>query len=306
MGSIRKVSFRATMLTKAILICSIPTYLTNAAMIKGHGSAYQHCPVGEGEWKGNINDGQMKEVSGLAYSRRSQEVLWVHNDSGGSTWIDAISERGARLADVELQGTTCLDWEDIAVNKEDGISYIYLADIGDNFYLRSTLTIYKFKEPEVSVNWTGHDIMIGSQEIEHIHLKYPDHAYDCEAIAVDPFNRDILLFTKNHEHNESKVFKVPNGWDNLKTLEYVVTLPYTLVTGADISPSGDTLALTNYGEGWSWSKPDDQVAWAEFLKTRPTPCSLPLKQEMQREAITFTDSGYWTTSEHQNQPLYYY
>ena len=154
---------------------------------------------------------------------------------------------------------------------------------------RPTVTIYKFKEPEVSVDWIGHDIMIGSKEIEHIHLKYPDHAYDCEAMAVDPFNGDILLFTKNHEHNESKVFKVPHGWDDPKTLEYVVTLPYMLVTGADISPSGDTLALTNYGEGWSWSKPDGQVPWADFLRTGPTPCSLPLKQEMQREAITVTD-----------------
>ena len=151
--------------------------------------------------------------------------------------------------------------------------------------LRSSLTIYKFKEPEVSHDWNGHDIMIGSQEIEHIHVKYPDHAYDCEAMAVDPFNGDILLFTKNHE---SKVFKVPHGWADPKTLEYVATLPYKFVTGADISPSGDTLALTNYGEGWSWSKPDG-LPWVDFLKTEPTPCNLPLKQEMQREAITVTD-----------------
>lgn len=40
------------------------------------------------------------------------------------------------MADVELQGTTCRDWEDIAINVEDGISYIYLADIGDNAYVR--------------------------------------------------------------------------------------------------------------------------------------------------------------------------
>ena len=158
------------------------------------------------------------------------------------------------------------------------------------FVLRSTLTIYKFKEPQVSDDWKGHDIMIGSQEIEHIHIKYPDHAYDCEAMAVDPFNGDILLFTKSHNHNESKVFKVPHGWDNPKTLEYVATLPYMLVTGADISPSGDTLALTNYGEGWSWHKPDGHKRpWADFLKTRPTSCSLTLKQELQREAITVTD-----------------
>ena len=40
------------------------------------------------------------------------------------------------MADVDLQGTTCRDWEDIAINKENGISYIYLADIGDNAYVR--------------------------------------------------------------------------------------------------------------------------------------------------------------------------
>ena len=90
----------------------------------------------------------------------------------------------------------------------------------------------------MSDDWKGHDIMIGSQEIEHIHIKYPDHAYDCEAMAVDPFNGDILLFTKNHHHNESKVFKVPHGWDNPKTLEYVTTLPNNmLVTAADMSPT---------------------------------------------------------------------
>ena len=60
-------------------------------------------------------------------------------------------------------------------------------------------------------------------------------------MAVDPFNKDILLFTKNHEHHESMVFKVPHGSGDPKTLEYVTTLPYKLVDGADISPSGDTL-----------------------------------------------------------------
>ena len=79
------------------------------------GAVYRMCSVGKGERKGNINDGHIKEASGLAYSRRSKEVniyrcvplwssivliqvLWVHNDSGGSTWINAISEHGQSLA----------------------------------------------------------------------------------------------------------------------------------------------------------------------------------------------------------------
>ena len=57
-------------------------------------AAYQRCPVKEGQRKGTVNDRYIVETSGLAYSRRAQGVLWVHNDSGGSTWINAISEQG--------------------------------------------------------------------------------------------------------------------------------------------------------------------------------------------------------------------
>ena len=59
-----------------------------------HGALSEQCAVGEGEWQANINDGYMTEISGLAYSRAQPETLWVHNDSGGSTWINAISEHG--------------------------------------------------------------------------------------------------------------------------------------------------------------------------------------------------------------------
>ena len=38
------------------------------------GAVYRMCSVGKGERKGNINDGHIKEASGLAYSRRSKEV----------------------------------------------------------------------------------------------------------------------------------------------------------------------------------------------------------------------------------------
>ena len=57
-------------------------------------AAYQRCSVKEGQRKGTVNDRYIVETSGLAYSRRAQGVLWVHNDSGGSTWINAISEQG--------------------------------------------------------------------------------------------------------------------------------------------------------------------------------------------------------------------
>jgi len=246
------------------------------------------CSVGAGEW----SDWNISVASGIAFSGRSEEVLWkLNNVRSTRNKISAIlGHNKRRLADVKLFGTGSWDWEAIAANRENGTSYIYLADIGDkSFKLGSSQTIYKFKEPRVSHNWYGHIITIWSPDIERIRVKYPDHVHDCKAMTVDPLNGDILLFTKNHQHQGSKVYKVPRGSNDTLyprvrvTLEYVTTLPSMLVTGADISPTGDILALTNNGEGWSWRKPDSLMSWADFLRTGPTPCGLNLNQEEQPE-----------------------
>ena len=39
----------------------------------------------------------VKDLHFVAISMILIQVLWVHNDSGGSTWINAISEQGEIL-----------------------------------------------------------------------------------------------------------------------------------------------------------------------------------------------------------------
>jgi len=307
------------MLTKELLACSLSGFLaTSALVIKG--PRYERCNVADGVPLGFINDmSHLPEVSGLAYSRQAYGVLWVHNDGPnaggpGDTRIYAISHEGKRLADVRLEGVSNIDWEDIAVNVEGGVSYIYVADIGDNPGARTFLTIYKFREPYVDPSWDGHDLTIGQQEILPIMVYYPDGVhYDSEALAVDPFNADLLLFTKDHFATyTSNVYRLPYGLQATFTanpLVYVTTLPFVYVTGADISPSGSTLGLTNTLEGWSWRRQGEH-SWAEELAYwSPSPCSLHLVAAPQREAITVTDTGYLTISEnadYKGNPLYWY
>ena len=128
----------------------------------------------------------------------------------------------------------------------------------------------------MSHRWRGRNIVIRSRDIERIRVKYPGH--NCEAMAIDPSNGDILIFTKNNRRQESKVYKVAQGSgdskNKIKKLEYVTTLPNMLVTGADISPTGDILAMTKTGEGWRWRKRCGLMAWADFFRTGPTPCRL--------------------------------
>ena len=81
---------------------------------------------------GQMDDTDMEEASGLAYSRRTDGVLWTFNDSGGENKVFAISEQGERLLDLSLEGVLNEDYEDIAAALDNGVSYIYLSDTGNN------------------------------------------------------------------------------------------------------------------------------------------------------------------------------
>ena len=125
---------------------------------------------------------------------------------------------------MELRDISNNDWEDIAIVLENGVSYIYLADTGNNCecrwvgfkvkskakiqsisnHNRDDLKIHKFPEPVVLLE----DIEIDSNDIETIKIAWPDRNFDCEGMVVDPETLDILLFTK---HSTSDVARVPSG-----------------------------------------------------------------------------------------------
>lgn len=290
----------------SILLCSVGLNVASARIIKG--DDYEKCSISAGVIKGYLNEkDHLPEASGLAYSRRTDGVLWSHNDHGADNRVFAISEQGDRLADVTLEGAENNDWEDIAVNVEDGVSYVFVGDTGNNNHDNEVLTIYKFPEPAV-VSREVPDILISKDDIEIIQVTYPDFSYDCETLTIDPRTGDILLFTKDREEAISEVYRVPSSsTTNVRELEHIATLPLFWVDGGDISPSGNILALTNKQEAWSFSLPEGQ-GWVEYLASGPSPCVLELEEEEQREAIAVTESGYWTTSEcgQGTCPIWYY
>ena len=94
---------------------------------------YEACSIEDGVTQGDINgDNHVPEASGLAYSRCTEGILWTHNDQGSDDRVYAISEQGDRLVDLSLEDTKMVDWEDIAVALDGGVSYIFLSDTGNN------------------------------------------------------------------------------------------------------------------------------------------------------------------------------
>merc|ERR1719507_2384776 len=235
------------MAVASLLLLCLLAFQSSEAVPVNVKPTYDNCPIGDPVDMGNINsDGSLPEASGLAYSRRQEGVMWTFNDSGGANKIFAISEQGDTLQSVELREISNNDWEDIAIAVENGVSYIYLADTGNNCECRSDLRIHKFPEPVVLLD----DIQIDINDIETIEVSYPDRNYDCEGMVVDPDTLDIILFTK---HSTSDVFWVPpvgpgGSSGEVRELELVGLLNHRDVTGADISPSGDVLALACYDD----------------------------------------------------------
>ena len=118
-------------LFKLILLSLIYNYCP--ALPAGVPANYDSCTIEEGVSQGDINgDNHLPEASGMAYSRRADNVLWLNNDAGNEDRIYAINEQGERLVDLSIEGVKMEDWEDIAVALEDGVSYIYLSDTGNN------------------------------------------------------------------------------------------------------------------------------------------------------------------------------
>lgn len=185
---------------------------------------------------------KVHENSGLIYWRNS---LWTHNDSGGEAKIYRLDTLKGRVGQtIEISNAKNVDWEDIAQDND----YIYIGDMGNNVGNRTNLCIYKIPKSAIP----EHDDAAVMAEI--IHFSYADqmskkpaiykHNFDCEAMLV--YEDNLLLFSKNWNDLKSRVYQLPKTPGNY-VVEPLNTLDVDgLITGADLSPDGKTIALCGY------------------------------------------------------------
>ena len=164
------------------------------------------CQIGEGVAVGQMDDKDMEEASGLAYSRRQSGLLWTINDHGGPHSAFALGEDGQKVAQATLRDIKNVDFEDIASTLMDGVPMILVSDTGNNDFDRDPLSILRFREPDVS---SGEDVEISREDIEELQVRYEGFSYDCEALAVDETTGDLFMFTKDRENSLSEVYRYP-------------------------------------------------------------------------------------------------
>jgi hypothetical protein len=286
----------------------IQSFLKIALMVlvlsAGCRSASGDCPKFlAGQKVGTVQSALIKEASGLAASRKNPGVLWVHND-GGSPCVYAITPEGKLLGVYNLAGAKVRNWEDIAIGPgpEPNVDYLYVGDIGDNNAKRKDVTVYRIIEPNVNAGQAFVNFTINN--VESIVLVYPDGPRDAETLLLDPLTKDLYIISKE---GTSKVYRAayPQATTGKTTLEQVAKLHWGMATAGDISPDGQMIIVRGYFGASLWVRPKDGPMWKAFENSE---CSIPIILEQQGESICFdaNGAGYYTTSEHKHQPIYYF
>lgn len=257
------------------------------------------CPqVGPAQVQGVVSAPELSEASGMVRSR-TQELLWVHNDSGDSARLFALGLDAGLLAIVELEGASAIDWEDLALGPGPASGdWLYVGDIGDNAEARPSVTVYRLPEPSL-VDHVGSDPLT-VDGWEALELSYPDGPHDAETLLVDPVSGDLFIVSKG---TQTRLFRRPAPLSSGE-LEQLAdpTFPSAVATAGDISPLGDFVLVRGYVDGFAWLRAPGQTIGEAMLGE---PCPIPLAAEQQGETIAIEADGwgYFTLSEGTKQPL---
>jgi hypothetical protein len=254
---------------------------------------------------GPVSDTALREISGINAGVRNPGIHWVHNDSGDMARVFAIDGNGVTKRAYTLSGASANDWEDIGVGAgpEPGVSYIYVADIGDNGTSRAEVSVYRVAEPAVTA---GQAVTLSG--VDRLRLKYPDGAKDAEALIVDPETGELLIIQKKGAGGTVGVYHAPGNLagGSTTTMTKVANLALAAgstnaVTSAAVSPDGRQIAVRTYGRVLLWGRGTGTI-WEALAAT---PCPGPQPPESQGEAIGFHPDGraYVTVSEGTNQML---
>eukprot|EP00931_Biecheleriopsis_adriatica_P022388 TRINITY_DN143_c0_g2_i1.p1 TRINITY_DN143_c0_g2~~TRINITY_DN143_c0_g2_i1.p1 ORF type:complete len:442 (+),score=70.97 TRINITY_DN143_c0_g2_i1:56-1327(+) len=296
---------------------------SNALLSRSHGQGSGSlstvtCPETQaGEKSGSLSP-EIDECSGLAASRKNEGRYWTHNDSGGKARLFAIDVKGTRRKTVNVGGAYARDWEDIDVGPGpvDGETYIYIADIGDNYKQRASIQIYRLPEPTVTGNeWE--EITVPAQKFE---VQYPDGARDCEAIFVDQGPAAVAQGTSGRVYVISKHYGYSGDiyWVDLPETP-ASTLTFTkgsrlnhggtgwpaAVTAADINPEGTLIAVRAYDQLIIYPRQEGSSV-DEALQGNG--CQVSRHTERQGESVAFGSDGshYLTVSEGRRPAVWYF
>jgi tartrate-resistant acid phosphatase type 5 len=251
----------------------------------------------------NVQSSEISAASGIVASRANTGVLWTFND-GGDSRIFATDVKGRSLATFTT-GVAIRDAEDIAIGPGPiaGGQYLYVADIGDNALIRSTIGIVRLAEPIVQPGQTPVTTTLSG--VETLAFRYPDGPRNAETLIVDPSSGELYVITKSDLRNRIYRAAAPLATGTVTTLQFMGEMTWGGAVAGDISPDGSELIIKSLNTAYFYPRAAGMTISAAL---QAAPSILPYTTQQLGEGISFDADGwgYYTNSEGTNQPLYYY
>ncbi len=243
-----------------------------------------------------LDEPELTESSGLAWSAHSEHHLWTHNDSGGRARLFAFDVRtGKRTAICELSDVVATDWEAMAsFVDEQGTSKLIVADCGDNQSRRDHFLIHVFDEPDIDA-----DSRIAAERIVSVRVRHAGGPMDCEAVAVDSQERLLLLVGKSRLPL-AVVASVPlseiRRGGKILTTTPITTLPLSMVTGMDVDRRTGDIWLASYFSLFRFAGSEHVTTLRQQFRQKIEVVRAPKLRQI--EAIVCDGRGdVWVTSE---------
>jgi hypothetical protein len=248
--------------------------------------------------KAGLIDSRLPEASGIASSVVNPGYLWAHNDGQNPAEVFLI-DTTAHVKMVCRLPVDNRDWEDIAIGPgpENGKTYVYVGEIGDNDAKYDVKYIYRFEEPLADA--AEKDIV----NYDTLKIQMSDGKRDTETMMIDPLTNDLYLISKREDN--VGVYRVRQPFTNeLMTAEKVATIPYFKIVAGSFSSDGLEILLKDYDHIYYWKRSKDESPEDVFLRK---PEELPYDREAQGESITWklNGTGFYTLSEtNPSKPAY--
>ena len=242
---------------------------------------------------------KLKEISGIEASNLHSGLFWGHNDSGDDARIYLFDITGKILSSYLLKNKTHRDWEDITAYEESNVSYLIIADIGDNKAKREYLTLYRIREPQ---DLAESSYTIPEEEIESMQITYSEGPRDAETLFYDHLSENLILITKREEN--VLVYSFPFERDAQREITSLGTLPLQNIVAGDANSFGEIL-IKNYDNIFYWGASGQSMT--ERILNLPE-VRIPYQPEPQGEAICWdeTRSFYVISEAEESVPQIFY
>lgn len=258
------------------------------------------------------------ESSGMAHSRREDDLLWVVNDNGHPPVLHALGADGRDQGTVAVVGAENTDWEDLAAFELGGEAYLLIADVGDNPSLRNTCRIYVALEP---VRRPGGGFPAQTRVAWQFDFRYADGPRDCEGAAVDTEQGQILLITKRTTPPQIYALPLRPVSGSILTAERIGVVPHipsptaqdlvenprfgalqSQPTALDIRRDNRLAVILTYKDAYLFPRQAGE-SWPAALTRTPVTVVLPKLKQKETGCLTPDGRRLYVSSEQRPTPL---